>query len=314
MIQTRVGGLLAGLPVDVPCKTVNRLCSSGLQAIADAAAAIREGYSDIVLAGGSESMSLNSFVVKDLKPNPKAKGEIANCYLTMGATSENVAARFGISRERQDRMGVVSHARASAAMLSGKQRNEIVPMHTTVKVKSESGEITSHQVVVERDEGVRVGVTMEKLAKLKPVFQKDGSSTAGNSSQLSDGTALTMLMRRSEARRRGLTPLGTFKAFAVAGVDPAIMGIGPVAAIPKVLEKANLDIEDIDLWEINEAFGSQADYSIEHLGINRDIVNVNGGAIAIGHPLGMTGTDSITFVQLNDTFLFLFLVPPFACF
>eukprot|EP00188_Purpureofilum_apyrenoidigerum_P006146 Plantae.Rhodophyta-Purpureofilum_apyrenoidigerum.ctg904.p1 GENE.Plantae.Rhodophyta-Purpureofilum_apyrenoidigerum.ctg904~~Plantae.Rhodophyta-Purpureofilum_apyrenoidigerum.ctg904.p1 ORF type:complete len:635 (+),score=113.96 Plantae.Rhodophyta-Purpureofilum_apyrenoidigerum.ctg904:198-1907(+) len=289
VVQTRVGSMLGGLPDTVACKTVNRLCSSGLQAIADAAMSIKGGVYSIALAGGAESMSLNPFINNELKANPKAKGNVASCYLSMGMTSENVAARYGISRERQDRLAVLSHARASATLLSMKQKDEIVPIHTTVKIPTDDGSAKEQRIVVDRDEGVRVGVTMDKIAKLKPVFKKDGTTTAGNSSQVSDGAALTMLMTRAEAKRRGLQPLGAFKAFAVAGVDPAVMGIGPVAAIPKVLEKAGLTVEDIDLFEINEAFGSQADYSIKTLGINPDIVNVNGGAIAIGHPLGVTG-------------------------
>jgi len=299
VVQSRVSSFLGGLPEHVPCKVVNRLCSSGLQSIADAVAAIKNGHYDIVLAGGAESMSLNPFINDELQPNPKAVGNIATCYMTMGQTSENVTAKYGLSREQQDRLAVVSHARASVSQLSGKQKDEIVPVATTVKLKDASGKEIKKEVVVDRDEGVRVGVSMQSLGKLKPVFKENGSTTAGNSSQISDGAALVLLMKRSEAKRRGLKPMGTFKAFAVAGVDPSIMGIGPVAAIPKVLDKAGLTTEEIDLWEINEAFGSQADYSIEKLGLNRDIVNVNGGAIAIGHPLGTTGA-RLTVSALNE--------------
>lgn len=293
VVQVRVAGLLAGMPETVPVKTVNRLCSSGLQAIADGAAAIRAGYHDVVIAGGIENMSLASMQNKELRPNPmvRHRKEAASCYLNMGQTSENVAEQFGISRERQDKMAVCSHARASAAKLSGRQKGEIVPIKTRVKVvDKETKKVTGiKDVVVDSDEGVRLGVTMSRLAKLPAVFRKGGSTTPGNSSQLSDGAALVMMMKRSEADARGIECLAALKSFAAVGVDPAVMGIGPVAAIPVALEKAGLTVDDIDLFEINEAFGSQADYCIEKLGLNRDIVNVMGGAIAIGHPLGMTG-------------------------
>lgn len=301
VVQLRVAGLLAGLSESVPVKTVNRLCSSGLQAIIDGAAAIQAGYHKIVIAGGVESMSMASMENKEIRPNPQARNlkVAANCYYAMGETSENVAEKFGVSRERQDKLAVCSHARASAAKLSGRQQSEIVPIMTKVRViDKQTKEVTGvKDVLVDSDEGVRVGVTMSRLAKLPAVFRKGGSTTPGNSSQLSDGAAFVMLMRRSEAEVRGLEPLATLRSFAVQGVDPGIMGIGPAIAIPKALEKAGITIADVDLFEINEAFGSQADYCIEKLGLNRDNVNVNGGAIAIGHPLGMTGarlTVSIT--------------------
>lgn len=291
--EVRVSGLLAGLPKTVPVKTVNRLCSSGLQAIADGAASIRAGHHKIVLAGGFESMSLSSMANKELKLNPEASkhAEALSCYTTMGQTSENVAEKYGISRERQDRMAVVSHARGSLAKLSGRQRSEIVPITTKVKkIDKETKRVLGvEEIVVDSDEGVRVGVTLDRLAKLPSVFKRDGSTTPGNSSQLSDGAAFVVLMKRSEAAARGLEPLASLRSFAVVGVDPATMGIGPVEAIPLALERAGIALEDVDLFELNEAFGSQADYCIEKLKLNRDIVNVNGGAIAIGHPLGMTG-------------------------
>lgn len=293
LIQLRVAGVLAGLPVTVPVRTVNRLCSSGIQAIADAAAGIQAGHYDIAIAGGIESMSSAAMKNTELKPNPAVNRnkEAASCYITMGETSENVAAKYGISRERQDMVAVTSHARASAAKLAGRQRTEIVPVKTKVKViDRETGKVTGiKDVVVNADEGVRVGVTMDRLAKLPAVFKKGGSTTPGNSSQLSDGAAMVMLMRRSEAVSRGLSPLASLRSYAVVGVDPLVMGIGPAVAIPAALKKAGITVEDVDLFEINEAFGSQADYCIEKLGLNRDNVNVMGGAIAIGHPLGMTG-------------------------
>lgn len=293
LVQVRVASLLSGLPSSVPVKTVNRLCSSGLQAIGDAAAAIQAGHSKIVIAGGMESMSAAPMQNTELRPNPvvKRNKEAMSCYMSMGQTSENVAEKFNISRDSQDRLAVTSHARASAAKLSGRQLSEIVPIETKVSIiDRETKKVTGKKtMVVAQDEGVRFGVTMSHLAKLKPVFKKGGSTTAGNASQLSDGAAVVLVMERSEAVSRGIASMATLRSFAVAGVDPAIMGIGPVEAIPRALVRAGLAIADIDLFEINEAFGSQSDYVIKKLGLNRDIVNVNGGAIAIGHPLGMSG-------------------------
>lgn len=293
VVELRVAGLLSGLPESVPVKTVNRLCSSGLQAIADGAASIQAGHHSIVIAGGFESMSMASMENKELKANPlvRRNKEAMGCYMTMGQTSENVAEKYGISRERQDRMAVLSHARASVAKLSGRQKDEIVPVQTKVKVidKQTKQSLGVKDVTVDSDEGVRIGVTMDRLAKLPAVFKRGGSTTPGNSSQLSDGAALVMLMKRREAAARGLLPLASLRSFAVVGVNPATMGIGPVEAIPAAVERAGISLDDVDLIELNEAFGSQADYCIEKLGLNRDIVNVMGGAIAMGHPLGMSG-------------------------
>lgn len=293
VVELRVAGLLSGLPVTVPVKTVNRLCSSGLQAIADGAASIQAGHHKIVIAGGFESMSMASMANKEMKPNSLAlkHKEAIGCYMNMGDTSENVAEKYGISRDRQDRVAIISHARASQAKFSGRQSSEIVPIETQVKMidKETKRDLGVKDVIVDSDEGVRMGVTKEKLAKLPAVFKRGGSTTAGNSSQLSDGAALVMLMKRSEASNRGLTSLASLRSFAVVGVNPATMGIGPAEAIPVALEKAGISVDQVDLFELNEAFGSQAEYCIEKLGLNRDIVNVMGGAIAIGHPLGMTG-------------------------
>ncbi|KAA8494104.1 Peroxisomal fatty acid beta-oxidation multifunctional protein AIM1 [Porphyridium purpureum] len=295
VVQTRVAGVFAGLPVTTPVRTINRLCSSGLQAIADAAASIQAGHYNIAMAGGVESMSGAPFTNKDLTMNPRAKEveHAMDCYLSMGETSENVALRYGVPRDKQDRLAVVSHSRAGNSLLSRKQASEIVPIKTKVVIPppkdDKAAQPQVRAITVEQDEGIRIGTSLKGMAKLKPVFQKDGTTTAGNSSQLSDGAAMTLLMKRSEARTRGLPIRATFRAFAVVGVDPAVMGIGPAEAIPAVLEKAGLVKEDIDLFEVNEAFGSQAEYCIDVLQLNRDIVNVNGGAIAIGHPLGMTG-------------------------
>lgn len=298
-VQTRVAAILAGLPEMVPVRTANRLCSSGLQAIADAAAAVARGDHAVAIAGGYESMSENAFTNKSLVPNPKVRGNptAASCYVSMGQTSENVASRYGVGRVEQDVVAVVSHARAAAAMLSGRQSGEIVPVTTRVKPLPAKGAAPTPKgtppawetVTVARDEGVRVGVTLAQLSTLRPAFSKAGTTTAGNSSQVSDGAAGVVLMRRSEAHTRGLPVLGCFRAYAVAGVDPSVMGIGPAVAIPAVLEKAGVLLSAVDLIELNEAFGSQAHYVAQQLGLNADIVNVNGGAIAIGHPLGMTG-------------------------
>jgi len=221
VVQLRVANFLVGGLETNPVKTVNRLCSSGLQAIADAANAIAMGNYDIAVAGGMESMSENAFSNNTLKMNPKAKGNVGACnsYLSMGETSENVAAAFNISRLEQDILAVASHSRAGVAMLAGRQRNEIVPVVTKVLVKNkETGEQYEKQVVVNRDEGIRLGVSVQSLGRLKPVFRENGSTTAGNASQVSDGAALVTLMKREEARRRGLRPLGTLRSFAVAGV------------------------------------------------------------------------------------------------
>lgn len=298
-VQTRVGAILAGLPQTVPVRTANRLCSSGLQAIADAAAAVARGDHPVAIAGGYESMSENAFTNKSLAPNPAVRDNAAaaSCYMSMGQTSENVASRYGVGRVEQDVVAVVSHARAAAAMLSGRQAGEIVPVRTRVKPLPAKGAPPRPKdappaweaVTISRDEGIRVGVTLAQLSTLRPVFAKNGSTTAGNASQVSDGAAGVLLMRRSEAHTRGLPVLGCFRAYAVAGVDPAVMGIGPAVAIPAVLERAGVPLSAVDLIELNEAFGSQAHYVSQQLGLNGDIVNVNGGAIAIGHPLGMTG-------------------------
>jgi enoyl-CoA hydratase/3-hydroxyacyl-CoA dehydrogenase len=303
-VSLRVAALCAGLPDTVPVRLVNRLCASGLQAIADAAAAIQRGDYGIAIAGGVESMSMNAIQLSlERKSHRLASCAAAeDAYLSMGDTSENVAARFAISRAAQDRFAASSHARASRASLSGRFEREILPISTQVyptrkAAKQADGNLSTAErapavpqpVVAQRDEGIRLGVTTGALAKLPPVFRKQGTTTAGNSSQVSDGAALVLLMKRSEARRRGLRPLGTFRAFAVAGVPPAIMGIGPAAAIPKLLSQAGVEANLIDLYEINEAFASQAEYCVQKLGLNRDVLNVNGGAIALGHPLGMSG-------------------------
>jgi acetyl-CoA acyltransferase 1 len=289
IMSARMSQLLAGVPETTPLVTVNRMCSSGIEAISQIAGKIRTGVIDIGIGGGVESMSINdmngmvdpSNLWDAVYDNEKAR----NCMLGMGITSENVAAKFGISREKQDRMAVQSHARAAAAQEKGNFNDEIVPVKT--KVKDAQGNLKD--VTVTKDDGVRKETTFEGLQKLKPAFKKDGSTTAGNSSQVTDGAAMALLARRSVAEKLKLPILGRFVSYAVVGVPPEIMGIGPAFAIPAALQKANLTKEDIDVFEVNEAFASQATYSCEKLGLNMAKVNPNGGAIALGHPLGCTG-------------------------
>mmetsp|Transcript_9302 Transcript_9302/g.13958 ORF Transcript_9302/g.13958 Transcript_9302/m.13958 type:complete len:424 (-) Transcript_9302:66-1337(-) len=288
--ESRIACFLAGLPYQVPVHIINRQCSSGLQAIAHAAANIKAGYYDAAVAGGVESMSLASMggLGWQGKMNPKIfmNQQAKNCLLPMGITSENVAKKFKINRKEMDELAVDSHAKAAFARASGRFNDEIVPIKTTIvdpKTKKEK------EVIVSKDESIRPGTTMAVLSKLRPAFDKKGSTTAGNASPLNDGAAAVVAMRASVAKSMGLKPLATFKGFAVAGVPPEIMGIGPVPAIRKVLKQTGLKISDIDIFEINEAFASQATYCVKELGIDMKKVNVNGGAIALGHPLGMTG-------------------------
>jgi acetyl-CoA acyltransferase 1 len=280
----------AGFPNNVSLATTNRQCSSGLQAFANIAAAIRSGYMKIGIAAGVESMSTHTMEggVGKLNSSLFQTKEAADCLIPMGITSENVAAKYNISREEQDRFAVSSQEKANKAQKSGLYKEEIVPL--TVTVKKEDGK--SETVTVDKDEGIRP-TTLENLAKLKPAFKKDGSTTAGNSSQVSDGAAAVLVMTRAEANKRGLPILGKFHSFAVVGVPPNIMGVGPAYAIPKALENAGLAVKDIDVFEINEAFASQALFSAQHLNIPLEKVNPLGGAIALGHPLGCTGARQI---------------------
>ncbi|CAK4267652.1 hypothetical protein LEN26_007894 [Aphanomyces euteiches] len=288
----RMGQLCAGIPYTVPLSTVNRQCSSGLQAFANVASAIKAGYYDIGIAAGVETMSLNAMGGQapdvnwdDVNANEPAR----NCTVPMGITSENVAEKFGISRLQQDTFAAESHAKAHAAQQNGWFTKEITPV--TTKVTLADGK--EQQVTVTADEGVRVGTTAQGLAKLKPSFKKGGSTTAGNSSQVSDGAAAVLVMTRQAAEKLGLPILGTFVSYAVAGVPPEIMGIGPAVAIPEALKKAGLTVDDIDVFELNEAFASQALYCAEHLKIPKHKINPTGGAIALGHPLGCTGARQI---------------------
>nr|CAB3451503.1 unnamed protein product [Digitaria exilis] len=277
--ECRMAAFYAGFPETVPVRTVNRQCSSGLQAVADVAAAIKAGFYDIGIGAGLESMSINS-VAWEGQVNPKLSAfqKAQDCLLPMGITSENVAHKYGITRQEQDQAAAESHRRAASATASGKFKDEIVPVPTKKKV------------VISVDDGIRPGTTASGLAKLKPVFKKDGTTTAGNSSQVSDGAGAVLLMKRSVALKKGLPILGVFRSFAAVGVDPAVMGVGPAVAIPAAVKAAGLEIQDIDLFELNEAFASQFVYCCNKLGLDRSKVNVNGGAIALGHPLGATGS------------------------
>ncbi|MET3697455.1 3-ketoacyl-CoA thiolase [Bacillus oleivorans] len=282
-------GALAGLSYQVPAITVNRFCSSGLQAIAYGAERIMIGSSDTIIAGGAESMSLVPMMGHVTRPNVKLAEEAPEYYMSMGHTAEEVARHYGVSREDQDAFAVRSHSRAAAAIEQGKFIDEIVPVDVTFRRVTDKHKLEEKHNKFEVDEGVRPDTTLEVLAKLTPAFAAQGSVTAGNSSQTSDGAAAVMLMDRKKADSLGLKPLARFRSFAVAGVRPDLMGIGPVEAVPKALKIAGLNLSDIGLIELNEAFASQSLQVIRELGMDEDIVNVNGGAIALGHPLGCTG-------------------------
>ncbi|EPZ48278.1 MULTISPECIES: acetyl-CoA C-acyltransferase [Alicyclobacillus] len=285
----RIVALRAGLPTSVPGITVNRFCSSGLQAISMAAQQIMTGMADVVIAGGVESMSMVPMVGFNLSPNPTLVEQMPSAYMSMGHTAERVAARFGVTREDQDQFAVRSHARAAAAIDGGKFKDEIVPVPVERVSFDPSGRVVRETVLFDTDEGVRRDTSMAALAKLRPAFALNGTVTAGNSSQTNDGAAAVLLMSADRAAQLGLKPLAAFRSFAVAGVDPDIMGLGPVAAVPKALRLAGLTKSDLDLIELNEAFAAQAIQVIRGLELDDARVNVNGGAIALGHPLGCTG-------------------------
>ena len=288
----RVLALGAGLPIEASGMTINRFCSSGLQAIADATAKIQAGWSDVIIAGGCETMSHIPMGGSQFRPDPDW-GNRPNTYVSMGITAENVAAKYNVSREDQDKMGVESNRRATEAMKAGKFKEEIVPIQAWKYKKDASGKRIREAVVFDTDDGVRWPTTVADLGKLRPAFKAGGSVTAGNSSQMTDGAAFAVLMTAEKAKALGLKPLAKMTVFAVAGCAPEEMGFGPAVAIPKALKLAGLKIEDIDLFEINEAFAAQAIASCRTLGIEerywKGDINPNGGAIALGHPLGATG-------------------------
>jgi acetyl-CoA acyltransferase len=280
----RLIALAAGFPVEVPAMTVNRFCCSGSQTIALAADSIRAGNADVVIAGGVESMSMVAMGGNKPIAYPGLMETMPNAYAAMGTTAEVVARNFGITREMQDEFAYTSHMKAVAALEAGKFDDEIVPLEVRTRVNGSWKEF-----VFSTDEGPRADTTIEGLAKLRPVFDPKGTVTAGNASQINDGAAAVVVMSDEKATALGLEPIAFVRQWAVAGVEPDVMGIGPVKAVPKLLDKAGLGLDDIDLVEINEAFASQSVYCVNELGLDPEKTNVNGGAIATGHPLGATG-------------------------
>ena len=295
----RVIALRAGLPVDTPGQTVNRFCSSGLQTIALAANSIIADQADVVIAGGAESMSSVPMTGHHLSPNPHMAAHAPNVYMSMGLTAERVADEFGVQRADMDDFAYDSHRKAAAATDAGFFAAEITPFHWQETVVGADGmpEVVSKTLAA--DEHLRRETTPAALAQLKPVFKAGGSVTAGNSSPLSDGAAAVIVMERAKAEQLGLTPLARFVGFAVAGVRPEIMGVGPIKAVPKALQRAGLSLDDIDLIELNEAFAAQSLAVMRELEMNPERVNVNGGAIALGHPLGCTGA-KLTVQLINE--------------
>jgi len=282
-------GALAGLPHTVPAITINRFCSSGLQAIAYAAQGIMLGHTDTAIAGGAESMSLIPMAGHVIRPNVKLAETAPEYYMGMGHTAEEVAKKYGISREDQDAFAVRSHQKAAKAIQEGKFEDEIVPVTVISRSVGKDNKLVERTIQFSQDEGVRPDTNVQSLSKLRPAFSVTGSVTAGNASQTSDGAAALMIMDREKAESLGLKPLAKFRSFAVGGVPPEIMGVGPVVAVPKAVKLAGLELSDINLFELNEAFASQSLQVIRELGLDEEKVNVNGGAIALGHPLGCTG-------------------------
>jgi acetyl-CoA acyltransferase len=288
MNVARIASLRAGLPVEIPAMTINRFCSSGLQSIAIAADRIRTGGADVIVAGGTETMSRVEMFGR-AHPNPEFASNWPEVYLGMGLTAENLAERYGIGREESDTFSVESHQKALAAIKGGKFEDEIVAMNFSRSVPGENGKVISTEIEFKTDECPRADTSLEGLARLRPVFKMGGTVTAGNASQMADGAAAVVIMSEEKAREIGAEPLAYFRSFAVAGVAPEVMGIGPVNAIPKALDMAGMKLDDLDLIELNEAFAVQALSVAKELELPMDRVNVNGGAVALGHPLGATG-------------------------
>jgi len=291
MNVARIASLRAGLPVETSAMTINRFCSSGLQAIALAAERIMAGHANVIVAGGAESMSMVPMGGNKIAPNPWLMDHYPDAYLGMGLTAENVAKKYGITREQADEFSLRSHKNAIAAIAAGKFKDEIVPVEVNyTEIPPNNGnKAKTTKLVFDTDEGPRADTSMEALAKLKPAFHARGTVTAGNSSQTSDGAAAAVIMSAERARELKIEPLARFLAFATAGCPPEEMGVGPAYAIPKALKLAGLRIEDIDVIELNEAFAAQALSVIKLAGLDPNRVNPNGGAIALGHPLGCTG-------------------------
>jgi acetyl-CoA acyltransferase len=285
----RVASLRAGLPVTTSAMTINRFCSSGLEAIALASERILAGFADVVVAGGTETMSMIPMGGYHFSPNPYLIEHYPDAYLSMGLTAENLAAKYGITREEQDRFSLRSHQRAMAAIDQGKFREEIVPLEVIDVSLNGGNKPQTRKVTFETDEGPRRDTSVEALAKLKPAFHAHGTVTAGNASQMSDGAAAALVMSLDRAKALGLSPLARFVTYATAGCPPEEMGVGPVYAIPKALKLAALKLSDMDVIELNEAFAAQALSVIKLAGLDLEKTNLNGGAIALGHPLGCTG-------------------------
>ena len=283
-------GALAGLPDTTPAVTVNRFCSSGLQSIAYAAERIMVGHAEAIVAGGVESMSMVPMMGNVLRPNAKIAETAPQYYMSMGHTAEQVATQYGVSREDQDAFAVRSHENAARAIEKGHFVDEIVPVEVIQRYVDSQNKYQEKSFMFEMDEGVRHGTSIQTLNKLRSAFSARGTVTAGNSSQTSDGAGSVLVMDREKAEALGLKPIAKFRSFATGGVPPEIMGIGPVVAIPKALKLAGLTKDDIDVWELNEAFASQSLGVIRELGLDIDKINLNGGAIALGHPLGATGS------------------------
>ena len=286
----RIISLAAGIPTSVPAVTINRFCATGLQAIAMAAERVMTGSADVIIAGGVESMTFLPFnPMMRMAPNPSLAKSYPGAYLGMGLTAENVATKYGISREDSDAFAFSSHQKAISAIENGRFKDEISPITVQTKLPDGQGGFKAVETIFHTDEGPRKDTSTEKLARLKPVFKANGQVTAGNSSQTSDGAACVLVMSASKAKELKLSPIAQFKGFAVAGVPPELMGIGPVQAVPKLLKRTGVSLNNIDLIELNEAFSCQSLAVIRELDLPEDKVNVNGGAIALGHPLGCTG-------------------------
>ena len=293
--MARLAVVLSKLPITTAATTINRFCSSGVQSVAFAANQIASGQTEVAMAGGVESISMHARqTAPEYEMNPRLLEEKPDIFMAMGNTAEVVARRYNVSRETQDKYALQSQSRYAHAAEQGWIADEIVPMTVTMKVvDKESGEESLVETVVDRDECNRPGTTMEGLSGLKPAFEESGTVTAGNASQLSDGASMTLLMSADRASQLGLEPIGIFRGFTVAACEPDEMGIGPVFSVPRLLKNAGLSMNDINLWELNEAFASQCIYCRDRLSIDNEIYNVNGGSISIGHPFGMTGSRMI---------------------
>ncbi len=289
MNVARVAGFKAGIPYEVPGMTINRFCSSGLQAISLAAERIMAGWSHCIIAGGTESMTMVPMGGNKFSANPDLVKDYPEAYTSMGITAEIVAERFNISREDQDMFALKSHQKAAAAIKEGKHKEEVIPVEVERVSFNEKGKVVRTKEIVDTDDGVRFDTNLEALSRLKPAFKLGGTVTAGNSSQMSDGAAVSLVVSEEFLKKIGKDPMARLVGYAVRGVPPEIMGIGPTAAVPAVLKLTGMSLSDIGLIELNEAFAAQSLYCIRKLELDESIVNVNGGAIALGHPLGCTG-------------------------